>query len=310
MHGDSLALRIGRNRLRILGYHAVCEDHLAEEKWVPPYFVTRSAFENQLIYLRQHTCVLPLREALSRWRSNDLPERCVAITFDDGYANNLHFALPLLKKYDLPATIFLTTQYVESGELFHYDRIQLLRWIEGSESDTEDFWLGYRSEPLNVVLERLEDRWRKVKDRVSPEQHATLRPLRPSELRDFDARLIDFGPHTDRHPILRNESPTTRETEIATSIKKVTQWTGRPTQVFSYPNGDRGDFGEFDKQVLRSKGIEAAVTTIPGSNRLGCDPLELRRYSVGLHHSRSAFIAETTGFRTLLMSLAGKTQSS
>jgi peptidoglycan/xylan/chitin deacetylase (PgdA/CDA1 family) len=305
---DRFALWLGRKRLRILGYHAVCEDHLAGENWVPPYFVTRSAFEYQLAYLRRSACVLSLSEAIECLCNNSLPERCVAITFDDAYANNLYLAYPLLKKYNLPATIFLTTQYVETGEFFPYDRIQLIRFFEGRGRDDgpDDFWLGYRTEPLGVVLERVSSEWSKVRGRLSPEQCETLRPLRVNELEGFDPRLVDFGPHTHRHPILRNESPATREMEISTSIEKVKEWTSRPVRIFSYPNGDPNDFGELDKQVLRAKGVNAAVTAIPGANRRGCDLHELRRYSVGLYHTGSAFVAEASGFRSLLLSMGEK----
>lgn len=302
---DRLVYRATPDRLRILNYHAVCEDRFAQQGWVPPYFVTRSAFESQLAYLQRHTCVLPLDEAVARLRDKNLPKRCVAITFDDGYANNLHVALPLLQKYKLPATIFLTTGYIESGTLFHYDRIQLIRFLQGRtlNDDKEDFWFGYGTQPLDAVLEHVQVEWSKVESRLSPEQRDTLRPLSLDELLAFDPKLVDFGSHTDRHPILSAESSAVREWEISTSIQKLKQWTGRSVRLFSYPNGDPGDFGELDKQVLRARGVEAAFSTIAGTNQPGGDLYELRRYGVGLNHSISSFIAELTGFRTFLASL-------
>ncbi len=138
---------------------------------------------------------------------------------------------------------------------------------------------------------------------VSPEQRETLRPFRVEELQQFDPQLIEFGAHTHRHPILRNESLARREWEISSSIERVSEWTGRPVKLFAYPNGDRADFGELDKQVLHSRGIQAAVTTIPGTNRFGCDFLELRRFGISLGHDRDAFVAEFAGFRTLITSL-------
>src|ERR1017187_5153905 len=92
--GDKLLWKLDARRLRILCYHGICEDRLAKEAWVPLYFVTRSAFEKQLQYLRRNAHVLPLEEAVARLRSGTLPARCVCLTFDDGYANNLDVAYP------------------------------------------------------------------------------------------------------------------------------------------------------------------------------------------------------------------------
>jgi hypothetical protein len=67
-------------------------------------------------------------------------------------------------------------------------------------------------------------------------------------------------------------------------------------QIFSYPNGERGEFGEIDKEALRAEGVVAAVTTISGSNRFGGDPYELRRYPMTLDNRAWRFRAEVTGF--------------
>lgn len=302
---DRLVYWAGGNRLRILNYHGVCEDRFAGQGWVPPYFVARSAFESQLSYLRCHTDVLSLEDALVHLDRGKVPRRAVALTFDDGYANNLYLAQPLLQKYKIPATIFLATDYVESGELFHYDRAQLIRFHKANSSDGDsDPWFGYGTYPLDVVLQRLRPAWKITEPLVTPEQYDTLRPLRVEELRHFDTRFVHLAPHTHRHPILSKETNSLRDLEISTSVEKLRQWTGRPVNLFSYPNGDLGDFGEVDKQILRSLGIRAAFTTILGTNRPGEDLYELRRYGVGLDHSLSSFVAELTGLRAFLLSLA------
>src|SRR6266571_4093146 len=99
--GDRLVWKLSSDRLRILCYHGVCDDSVARESWVPSYFVTRSAFEFQLQYLRRWASVLPLSEAVRRLRAGSLPPHAVSITFDDGYANNVHLALPLLERYGM-----------------------------------------------------------------------------------------------------------------------------------------------------------------------------------------------------------------
>jgi peptidoglycan/xylan/chitin deacetylase (PgdA/CDA1 family) len=306
-HCDRLVWRLSANRLRILAYHGVCEDRLAGEPWVPKYLVTRSAFESQMAYLKKHARVVSLREAIPLLRNGRLDGPCVSITFDDGYANNLHLAYPLLRQYRLPATIFLTTKYVEDGDVFPFHRLSLIRLAgysaAGSVKVLGEGLLDYKRNPLDLVLERAERSWQEVKSRLSKDQYETLRPLRIGELNQFDSGLVDFGAHSHTHCILGNESEFRRERELSVSLELVSQWLGRPARLFSYPNGESGDFNARDKKVLRSRGVEAAVSMLPGSNRPGCDLLELKRYGVGLYHYHAAFVAEVTGFSTALRSL-------
>jgi peptidoglycan/xylan/chitin deacetylase (PgdA/CDA1 family) len=125
--------------------------------------------------------------------------------------------------------------------------------------------------------------------------------MTPDEVRSADSELIEFGAHTHTHCILGNESLERRQQEIRISIDKVEQWTGRPVRFFSYPNGEHGDYGEMDLEMLRAKGIQAAVTATAGANGRRCEPLELKRYPVGLYHDAAAFRAEVTGLRRAVL---------
>jgi len=305
---DRLLWMLSSKRVSILAYHGVCEDRLAGEQWVPKYMVTRSAFESQMVYLKKHSRIVSLREAIALLQSGRLEGPCVSITFDDGYANNLYLAYPLLQKYRLPATIFLATKYVEGGDLFPFHRLSLIRLAgyldEGPVSGSGKSLLEYKTNPLDSVLERTERCWQEVKSQLSKDQYETLRPLRIGELKQFDSGLVDFGAHTHTHCILRNETELRREHEISESLELVSHWLGSPTRLFSYPNGEPGDFNARDKEVLRSRGVEAAVSMLPGSNRSGSDLLELKRYGVGLHHDHDAFVCEVSGFSTALRSFA------
>jgi peptidoglycan/xylan/chitin deacetylase (PgdA/CDA1 family) len=250
--------------------------------------------------------VLPLGEAVERLNDDTLPERAVSITFDDGYANNLFLAYGLLKKFRMPATVFLSSAYVESGELYPFLKLQLMRLYAGAGAKEA---ADYKSRPLEEVARWLDERWPEVQGRLTADQLGTLRPLTIEEVRAADSDLIDFGAHTDTHCILRNESRQRRENEIRSSIRKVACWTGRPVRLFSYPNGEPGDFSNVDKQVLRSEGIHAAVTGIAGTNRSGADPFELRRFPIGLYHDNIGFRAEVTGFRAIVLA-AGRVMGS
>ena len=296
--GDHLAWSATRRVLRIVAYHGVCADHVARERWIPPFFVSRTAFDQQIAYLCRHATILPLSEAVVRLAQNDLPDHAVSVTFDDGYANNLHVAYPILRKYRVPATVYLATAYVSSGELFPFDRVQLMSAArERCGLVPYETLVDYRHSPIDVVFERLKHYWRELQLSVSDEQYETLRPLRPEETQEFDSDIVDFGAHTHNHCILANESPQRRTWEIRESIAHASALAGRAVTSFSYPSGQPGDFGDHDKHALRSAGVEVAVTTSAGANAGGCDALELRRYSIGLTHTPPAFAAEVTGMR-------------
>lgn len=293
-------------RLRILSYHGLCDDRLAGEPWIPPYFVTQSAFERHLQYLQRNAVVLPLSEAVMRLQDGSLPRNCVSLTFDDGYANNLYLACPLLEKYKMPASIFLSSAYIESGDLLPFLKLKLirLRAKESARSQLEPL-LDYKSNSLDLVLLSADRWWSELKIRLNEDQSRTLRSMTASEIREADTHLIEFGAHSHTHCILKNESAERRGEEIRTAISKVSQWTSTAVRLFSYPNGQSGDFNEADKETLRVAGIQAAVTGIAGANSRNSDVLALRRYPVTLSHNDAGFRAEVTGFRTALLAARG-----
>jgi peptidoglycan/xylan/chitin deacetylase (PgdA/CDA1 family) len=309
LQGDRLAAALDRGRLRILMYHGFCEDAAAGQPWIPAYFVTRWQLDEQLDYLARHWNILRLSEAVERLRNHDLPPRAVCLTVDDGYANNLRVAQPLFQKYHAPVTIFLASAYIESGDFYPFDRLRLIRAFAspgaGSKNGYGESLPEYLNNPLDQVLRNAEPQWRAIVPRLTNDQRRELRPLTREELRQLDPGVVELGAHSHNHCILRNETPERRRQEIETSLDRVAEWTGQPTRLFSYPNGQPGDFGAIDKEVLRSRGVEAAVSTISGANAPGQDPLELKRYPVGLYHDRNAFRAEVSGFRTLVRRVAG-----
>jgi len=105
-------------RFQILVYHKVSPD-------THPFFEPTHpvVFEQQMQFLKQCYQIMPLTELVERAKRGDVPDRAVAITFDDGYRDNYEFAFPILKKYGLPATVFVATGAIGTGEILWHDRI-------------------------------------------------------------------------------------------------------------------------------------------------------------------------------------------
>ena len=307
LQAERLLWAYPRQQLRGICYHGVCADHLADEPWMPGYFVTESNFASQLRYLRASCHVLPLYEAVARLREGSLPSRAVSLTFDDGYANNLSLAYRLLKQYEMPAVVFLSSFYVESGQFYPFLKLRLISLYNERASAASA--PEYKSRPLDEIDSYADQWWPEVRSRLTDEQLRTLRPLTVDEVRATDHDLIEFGAHTDRHCILSNESQARREQEIRDSVRKVEEWSGRPARLFSYPNGQPEDFGEQDKQTLRAAGVVAAVTGIAGSNDQETELLALRRYPVGLFHHNTAFRAEVAGLRSKVLAATRRSSS-
>ncbi len=116
----------------ILLYHRVTE--------LPcdPYSqaVTPQHFAEHLEVLKKSANVLPFAQAMQALQSRNLPHRAVVITFDDGYADNFYNAYPLLKRYDIPATMFVTSGHIGKAQEFWWDELERLLLQAGTLPET------------------------------------------------------------------------------------------------------------------------------------------------------------------------------
>lgn len=248
-----------RERLLILCYHGVSLDD--EHEWNSELYMQPVDFEARLALLRKNGCsVLPLGEALARLYREDLPPRSAAITFDDGGYDFYARALPLLKSYGYPATVYLTTYYCERQKPVFDMACYYLLW-KGRGGLLDGTKLGL-DQPLDLRTDAAvnQARWALLaharKQRLDTEaKDALLRALArasgagydelagkrlfhlmtPEEVRRAAHAGIDFQLHTHRH-----RTPLDRELfleEINENRRKIQAFTGREPRHFCYPSG-------------------------------------------------------------------------
>jgi len=101
-------------------YHHIAEVDL--DPW--SVCVTPSNFAQHLEVLQKHYYPMELKQLAQAHREGNIPHRAVAVTFDDGYADNLHHAKPLLQQYNIPATVFVTTGHIGKEREFWWDELE------------------------------------------------------------------------------------------------------------------------------------------------------------------------------------------
>jgi peptidoglycan/xylan/chitin deacetylase (PgdA/CDA1 family) len=244
-------LRVGQTRGVVLLYHRV-----DDEDDVHALNVTRDNFVAQLRWLSSNSSVLPLQQFLAT-PLHDLPERAVALTFDDGYLDNLSHAAPLLDAEGLPATFFVTTRYLhEPGEYWWDllerafgqswggwpslsvelgDRIVNLptRTAEERESSHRQLHGELVSAPL-AVRERVVS----VLGSLVRQRPDSRRPLVADEVRQLAAFPgATIGAHTVNHLALPGREDDVLESELVQSRTELSKLLGRSVDLFAYPYG-------------------------------------------------------------------------
>ena len=274
---------------RILYYHRVNNE-------CDPFFPAMSTelFEQEMRFVARHYRVVSLGELRDRLE-NGTPEVVLAITFDDGYQDNYTNALPILQRYGLPATVFLTTGGVDSREPLWFEHMaEALKKTRRESIDLEidiprRFWLRSQAERLEAngrifsLLRGVPDverrRWlgQILRHLDVPSDGRKDRMLTWDQARRMKACGIDFGGHTVTHPFLSKVTRDDLAHEVSECKRRIEEELQLPVRHFAYPNGREEDFGEWNKELIRAAGYSAALTTIWGMNYRSTDPMELRR---------------------------------
>jgi peptidoglycan/xylan/chitin deacetylase (PgdA/CDA1 family) len=308
------ASRANKGLLTILAYHAfsVVDGY----QFRPRLFMRPEDFASRLDFLRKEGFrVLPLDEAIGLLQNGSLRRKDVAITIDDGFHTAAKIAIPLLRRYGYPATIYVTTYYVQRNHPIFRIVLQYCFWrsvgqslrleglvpglenevIVGSPEAEQALWtiIGYGescgSEDIRVHIAREIGRRLEVSyDELVRSRRFTL--MSGEEIAEAAAGGIDIQLHTHRHRLPSDQGLLARE--IAENRSVLEPLVGRRLRHLCYPSNiwSRSQWPE-----LAAAGIETATTCDPGMNHPGVELLGLRRFLDGSNFHQILFEAELFG---------------
>jgi peptidoglycan/xylan/chitin deacetylase (PgdA/CDA1 family) len=283
----------------ILGYHRITPT--AGD--VYEVCVSPENFAEHLDILRKYTRPISLSKLVGHLKEDSLPPNSVAVTFDDGYADNLYHAKPVLEKYEVPATIFVCTGY--AGREFWWDELErlvrasqadlyalhlqvgksLFQWDQpNGNPEAEDlqvrrqfrhalyhFLLALDIEDQNDAMHTIRNWSSLPADEISISRGMSHQEL----LQLVEGGLIELGAHTRHHPMLPRLSFERQKDEIDSSKRDLEELLGEHVAGFAYPNGKATDDA---KRIVQEAGFAFACTSLHDVVRPGCDLHELTRF--------------------------------
>jgi peptidoglycan/xylan/chitin deacetylase (PgdA/CDA1 family) len=312
--------RVQRGRSAVLTYHGVITASSPATAYLDDNFPDADVFEQQIAYLAERYHPVSLSTLIACYQRNDAPPpNAVAVTFDDGFANNYTVAIPILQKYRVPFTVFLTTGLIgdPTAQLWT-ERVARALCLTAQRSVS--LRLGNRTASFQLASQQArDDAARTVKSILKgmhPDQRlAALEAIeaacgRPalgledaerysfltwSQVRAMADAGVEFGSHTVTHPMLSTLSDRQLVAELSESKRRIEDETRRECFAFAYPNGSRRDFRPTDELALRDAGYRCAFMNEGGRNGIDEDMFALRRINIVRRFDRSMFQAALCG---------------
>lgn len=276
--------------------------------------IGRQRFDAHVRLLRRQYTIASLHDLVERSRRREqFPGPTVVITFDDGNRCCYTEVFPVLARYRVPATIFLTTGYVNTPQLLWFDAVEhgvmqtACRSLSYGGSTYPMRSRGDRQHAAQQIVEHLKtlDEATKLQEverlqavlgvPPDPSDEEPYRCLSWAQVSEMAAAGVAFGGHTVTHPILTRVPPEQAEREIAESKATIEAHLGTPVRHFAYPNGKAGDFNDEIIRLVQRHGYDCALSTIPGRWTPEDNPYALNR----------VIVTENTGAAALMVKLSG-----
>lgn len=272
--------------------------------------ISRKNFERQMEFIKGEMTPVSLIDIID-WllKKKTIPQRAVAITFDDGYEDNFINGYPILRKFEIPATIFLTSGHIETTKVFWWDKVnEIIRKTKKPFIHLKDFQdfirEGYMHSAESIRLSTLKEKICATKtvqeffktfeyNRVNEAVALLQKTLDVEELeiegppmlnwhqiREMSNNGIDFGAHTVTHVNLAGVSLDMAKKEINDSKSIIESRINKPVNGFAYPYGLKQHFNEQTKKIVNNAGFQYACSAKTGAISIGSDIYSLKRVNM------------------------------
>jgi peptidoglycan/xylan/chitin deacetylase (PgdA/CDA1 family) len=280
-----------RGSLSVLFFHRIFAERDPLNSGEP----TAEEFATILGWLRRQFTIIPLSEGIRRLRDGTLPPAAAAITFDDGYRDNLEVAAPELLRQGVPATLFVASGFINGGIMFNDMVTESIRRTKLETIVTDGLELSplpvatleQRRQAIPILLRAIKylpaDQRLDAATRLAAAAGVELPRdlmLSSAQLRSFVGMGFEIGAHTVHHPILSVLPDHEASAEITEGRAMLEKLIDHPVGLFAYPNGRWGkDMDERHVAMARNAGFDAAFSTEPGTCRQDSDLWNLPRFT-------------------------------
>jgi len=313
-----IAHKLSPNFLTVLNYHRI-DDPFREgfDTFRSNVSATPADFAQQMDYVSKRYNVISGAELAECVKKNrKFPPYAAMITFDDGYYDNFTNAYPILKARNLPAIIFLATDYIGEKKPFYWDLVAYC-FHHTIKTQTELPHLGLQSWADESSQNRVMQNWIAALKKMSDTEKQVLVGRLPeilnvtvhqdafanvmmswSHAKELSENGIEMGGHTASHPILTRVSPDAASAELVRSKQRIEEAIGKRVLSFAYPNGQSDDFTPDLMNRVRDAGFDVAFTLLSGPTRCSTvmeNPFGIRRIFLTYKDTFPRFVAKLTG---------------
>ncbi|KPJ57003.1 hypothetical protein AMJ49_03105 [Parcubacteria bacterium DG_74_2] len=279
-------------------YHRVLETEIDSQLLcVPP-----ENFEKQMRYLKDNFEILKVSELLKILKEKKVFQKGILITFDDGYADNFYFALPILERLKIPATFFVCSGNIDKNEEFWSHQLEQIFFLNKKLPDKLQFESNGKKylfntsnsqaikktyQELHKIIKSLN---KKNRDNITnflfewsgvvKKTRKYYRTLSTDELKKMASfEYIEIGGHTVNHVLLSALNKTEQKEEIKENKKHLEKILNKKVITFSYPYGRKKDYNQDSLEIVKNN-YQIVFSNFPGVIRNNSNIYELPRFLI------------------------------
>jgi len=292
-------------------YHEVLEENINYDAWT---VVKKCEFRRQMEYLKNNYLVISMNDASDIMnRKGKECEHYALVTFDDGYSGNYNVVMPIMTELGLPFTVFCSTNYIERGDLYWWDKVIYSALNCRTKISLTEFFLGVydfrksqtaeqRWVEIQRLLTDLKQAGKETRENIvsvimmkngNSSKACPMRPLTIEQVKELaNNELVTIGSHSHTHDILTELSLDEAYGNILRSRNHLIKWSGQRVNYFSYPNGD---YSTELMKAVKNAGFLCAVTTENRKWKSTDSVFAIPRIGIGRFDSINKFKATLTG---------------